>query len=79
MAKNNAKVAGGQGRGVTTRQITSVVIVVLSIWFIAVNTESTKIRFWVPEVEAPLWLVLAGAFVLGGITVWLVGRNRRSR
>ncbi|WP_436771449.1 lipopolysaccharide assembly protein LapA domain-containing protein [Yinghuangia sp. YIM S09857] len=79
MAKNNAKVAGGQDRGVTTRQITSVVIVVLSIWFIAVNTESTKIRFWVPEVEAPLWLVLAGAFVLGGITMWLIGRNRRSR
>ncbi|WTW92328.1 LapA family protein [Streptomycetaceae bacterium NBC_01309] len=79
MAKNNPKVAGGADRRITTRQITSIVMVVLSVWFIAVNTDSTKIRFWIPEVEAPLWLVLAGAFVVGGITVWLVGRNRRAR
>ncbi|MEU8135128.1 LapA family protein [Streptodolium elevatio] len=79
MAKNNPKVADGRDRRITARQIGTVVILVLSLWFIAANTESTTIRFWVPEVEAPLWLVLAGAFVVGGITVWLVGRNRRAR
>lgn len=79
MAKNNPKVAGRSGRRITGRQVGTLVILVLSVWFIAANTESTTIRFWIPEVEAPLWLVLAGAFVVGGITVWLVGRNRRAR
>ncbi|MFI6586874.1 LapA family protein [Embleya sp. NPDC050493] len=67
------------GSWITVRLIVIVVVIVLSVWFVLANTGSTEIRFWIPKVEAPLWFVLAGAFLVGALIGWLVGRNRRPR
>jgi uncharacterized integral membrane protein len=59
------------------KQITAAVLVVLAVWFALVNRSSTKITFWLVDVAAPLWLVLAGTFVGGLAAGWLIRRRRR--
>ncbi|MFI6984440.1 lipopolysaccharide assembly protein LapA domain-containing protein [Embleya sp. NPDC050154] len=79
MAKTSKHGTAERGSRVTMRQIVIVVVIALSVWFVLANTGTTSIRFWIPEVEAPLWFVLAGSFVVGALIGWLIGRNRRPR
>ncbi|MET7303323.1 LapA family protein [Embleya sp. NPDC005575] len=80
MAKTSPKGGTAEHRPrITMRQIVIVIVIVLSVWFVLANTGTTAIRFWIPEVQAPLWFVLAGTFVVGALFGWLIGRNRRPR
>jgi uncharacterized integral membrane protein len=77
MAKTSQ--SGTSGRnigGVSYRTIGIAVIVILSVWFVLANTASATIRFWVPTVAAPMWIVLVGTFAAGGLTGWWVKGNR---
>ncbi|MYS81441.1 LapA family protein [Embleya scabrispora] len=77
MAKTSPKGGAAEhGSRITLRRITILVVIVLSVWFVLANTGTTAIRFWIPEVQAPLWFVLAGTFVVGSLIGWLIGRNR---
>ncbi|MFF2922135.1 LapA family protein [Streptomyces celluloflavus] len=63
---------------ITSRAVGLVVLAVAGVWFIAGNTQSVRIRLWVPTVWAPLWLVLAITAVVALAFGWLLHR-RRSR
>ncbi|MEU0933859.1 MULTISPECIES: LapA family protein [unclassified Embleya] len=67
---------GGNVGGVSYRTIGIAVIVVLAVWFVLANTASATIRFWIPTVAAPMWIVLAGTFAAGVLTGWWVKGNR---
>ncbi|HSA49398.1 MAG TPA: LapA family protein [Yinghuangia sp.] len=54
----------------------TIVVVILSIWFVLANTASAEIRFWIPTVEAPMWIVLIGTFAVGAFTGWLIKARR---
>ncbi|MFH8555861.1 DUF1049 domain-containing protein [Streptomyces celluloflavus] len=63
---------------ITGRAVGLVVLAVAAVWFIAGNTQSVRIRLWVPTVWAPLWLVLAITAVVAVAFGWYLHR-RRSR
>lgn len=63
---------------ISTQTWVTVVVVILSVWFVLANTKSVSVRFWIPTVEAPMWIVLVGAFLVGAFTGWTL-KNRRER
>ncbi|SEM50655.1 LapA family protein [Streptacidiphilus jiangxiensis] len=65
-----------KGMNVTGRALIVGVLLVALVWFVAANTQSVKVRLWVPTVTAPLWLVLAVTAVVSGAIGWFVGRRR---
>ncbi|MEU7181328.1 MULTISPECIES: LapA family protein [Streptomyces] len=67
-----------KGVAITSRAVGLVVLAVAGVWFIAGNTQSVRIRLWVPTVWAPLWLVLAITAVVALAFGWFLHR-RRSR
>jgi uncharacterized integral membrane protein len=71
----------GQGGGLfarfDNRTWLMIVIAVLSVWFVLANTASASIRFWIPTVEAPMWIVLVGTFAVGMFTGWFLTTRRR--
>ncbi|WP_406287930.1 lipopolysaccharide assembly protein LapA domain-containing protein [Embleya sp. NBC_00896] len=78
MAKTSKSGAGGGNvGGVSYRTLCIAAIVVLSVWFVLANTKSATIRFWIPTLAAPMWIVLIGAFAAGALTGWWVKGNRR--
>ena len=77
MAKSpSARGSRGDIGGISYRTIAAAIVVALSLWFVLANTESATIRFWIPTVEAPMWTVLVGAFLAGGLTGWWVKGSR---
>ncbi|MYW03531.1 LapA family protein [Streptomyces sp. SID3343] len=68
--------SGGHIGGVSYRTIGIAVVVVLAVWFVLANTKSATIRFWIPTVAAPMWIVLVGTFAAGALTGWWVKGNR---
>jgi len=60
---------------VNPRLVAGIVLAVLVFVFVVENTRATKIRFFVPEVSAPLWLGLTVAAVLGGLAGALIARH----
>lgn len=67
-----------RGVTITPKMLGVVVILVAAIWFILVNRHTVSINLWVPQVKAPMWLVLLITFV-GGIIVGLLLRRGRRR
>lgn len=65
-----------QGRRVTAGQIGAGIALVIGLVFVFENTRKVPIRFLVPEVSSPLWLALLITFLLGGVTGFLVSRQR---
>lgn len=53
-----------------------IAVAVLTVWFVLANTASASIRFWIPTVEAPMWIVLIGTFAVGAFTGWMVKTRR---
>ncbi|MCF2531951.1 lipopolysaccharide assembly protein LapA domain-containing protein [Yinghuangia soli] len=83
MAKVSKSGAGGKGDGNFFSQVGSQTwlmlgVAVLSVWFVLANTASASIRFWIPTVEAPMWIVLIGTFAAGAFTGWMV-KTRNTR
>ncbi|MFI6986360.1 LapA family protein [Embleya sp. NPDC050154] len=68
--------AGGNIGGVSYRTIGIAAVVVLAVWFVLANTASATIRFWIPTLAAPMWIVLGGTFGAGVLTGWWVRGNR---
>jgi uncharacterized integral membrane protein len=68
--------SGGSIGGVSYRTLGIAVIVVLAVWFVLANTRSATIRFWIPTLAAPMWIVLVGTFAVGALTGWWVKGNR---
>ncbi|WP_411140214.1 LapA family protein [Streptomyces sp. x-80] len=64
-----------KGVAITSRAVGLVVLAVAAVWFIAGNTQSVRIRLWVPTVWAPLWLVLAITAVVAVAFGWYLGRR----
>ncbi len=57
------------------RLILGIVLAVLGFVFVVENTRSTKIRFFVPQVTAPLWMGLLVAVLLGMLAGALIARH----
>lgn len=57
------------------RLILGIVLGVLALVFVAENTKSTKIRFFIPQVTAPLWMGLLVAALLGVLAGALIARH----
>lgn len=53
-----------------------IVVAILAVWFVLANTASASIRFWIPTVEAPMWIVLIGTFAVGVFAGWLIKARR---
>jgi uncharacterized integral membrane protein len=52
------------------------VITALAIWFIAINSKTVRIHFWIVWVSARLWVVLLCVFVAGALVGFLFSRRR---
>jgi uncharacterized integral membrane protein len=57
------------------RLIVGAVLGVLAFVFVVENTKETKIRFFVPQVTAPLWMGLILAALLGALAGGLIARH----
>jgi uncharacterized integral membrane protein len=57
------------------RVVGGVVLAALVLLFVVENTKKTTIRFFVPEVTAPLWVGLAVAALLGAVVGALIIRH----
>lgn len=57
------------------RLVLGIVLGVLVLVFIAENTAETKIRFFIPQVTAPLWMGLIVAALLGALAGALIARH----
>jgi uncharacterized integral membrane protein len=57
------------------RLILGIVLGVLAFVFVVENTKSTKIRFFIPQVTAPLWMGLLVAALLGVLAGALIARH----
>ncbi|RAG81022.1 DUF1049 domain-containing protein [Streptacidiphilus pinicola] len=68
-----------KGVGITGRALGLGLLTVALVWFIAVNTQSVRVRLWVPTVTAPLWVILAVTAVVACGIGWFVGRRRLKR
>jgi uncharacterized integral membrane protein len=65
-------------RANTTKLVTVGVIIAAAIWFILANTGKARVRLWIPNVSAPMWLVLLITFA-GGMIAGLLIRRRAKR
>jgi uncharacterized integral membrane protein len=63
--------------GLSPRAIAAIVAGILALIFIIENSHKTKIRFIIPQVNAPLWLALLITALLGGIAGALLQRRRK--
>jgi uncharacterized integral membrane protein len=57
------------------RLVLGVVLGILVFVFVVENTRETKIRFFVPQVTAPLWIGLMVAALLGAVAGGLIARH----
>ena len=57
------------------RLVLGVVLGLLVLVFVVENTKETKIRFFVPQVTAPLWIGLMVAALLGAVAGGLIARH----
>jgi uncharacterized integral membrane protein len=57
------------------KAIIGLVITALAVWFIIANNSEVRMHFWVVWVSAKLWTVLAGTFVAGLVTGFLLRRR----
>lgn len=64
---------------ISTQTWVTVVVVILAVWFVLANTKSVSVRFWIPTVEAPMWIVLVGAVLVGAFTGWMLKSRRDGR
>ncbi len=62
----------------SVRQIAGLLLLLFAVVFIVENRRSTTIRFFIPEVTAPLWLALFVALMLGVLAGALLARNRNA-
>ena len=62
-------------RRTNPRLILGVVLGVLVFVFVVENTRETKIRFFIPQVTAPLWIGLMVAALLGAVAGGLIARH----
>jgi uncharacterized integral membrane protein len=65
------------GHKVSSKVVIPLVIVALAIWFVAANTHSAKITFWLATVRSPMWIVLLGTFLVGMFAGMMTRRRRR--
>jgi len=63
--------------GLSARAITAIIAGVLALIFIIENSHKTKIRFIIPQVNAPLWLALLITALLGGVAGALLQRRHK--
>ena len=66
-----------RGVTITWKRAVALVVAGLVVWFMAVNHESVAITFWLVDIRAALWLVLACTFGLGLVAGRLLGRRRK--
>lgn len=57
------------------RLVLGIVLGVLVFVFVVENTRETKIRFFIPQVTAPLWMGLIVAAMLGALAGALIARH----
>ncbi len=67
------------GPKVGPREVTAVVFLVLFLVFLAENSRKVKIRFLIPEVQAPLYIALLIAALVGAAVALLVQSRRNHR
>lgn len=58
------------------KALVGLVLVALSIWFIAANNAHVRVHLWVVWINARLWLVLLCTLLAGAAIGWLVRRRR---
>ena len=62
-----------------SRLIGGIVIAVIAIWFIMANTHTAEITFWLVTVSSPMWLTLAGTFLVGMLVCLLITHRSERR
>ncbi|MDI2131805.1 LapA family protein [Yinghuangia seranimata] len=76
---SNTSKSGGSGGFLSQISNTTwiaIAVGILTLWFVLANTGSASVRFWIPTVEAPMWIVLIGTFAVGAFTGWMISRRR---
>ncbi|MEY9848820.1 lipopolysaccharide assembly protein LapA domain-containing protein [Streptacidiphilus sp. MAP5-3] len=68
-----------KGVPVRAKPVAVGLIAVAAVWFIAVNTETVKMTFWVVDISAPLWVVLLVTLLVGAVLGKFVSKRRASR
>jgi uncharacterized integral membrane protein len=59
------------------RQVAAIVLIVLTMIFILQNRRRTTVRFLIPELVTPLWVVLFLSVLVGMIVGALVADRRK--
>ena len=57
------------------KTVTGAVVLALAVWFILVNNEETRIRFWVVWVSTRLWVAFVITFAAGFVVGYLLKRR----
>ncbi|HEX3335426.1 MAG TPA: lipopolysaccharide assembly protein LapA domain-containing protein [Jatrophihabitans sp.] len=71
--------AGAGKRNVSVGQILGGLLFLLVIVFIVENSRRVRVRLIFPEVQAPLYVPILIAAVLGGLITWLLRYRRHHR
>jgi uncharacterized integral membrane protein len=67
------------GLTISPKLIGIVVIVAATVWFILANRWTAHVRLWIPQVSAPMWLVLLITFAAGVVTGLLIRRSKTKK
>jgi len=70
-----------KSRGPSKELVAFVVVAVLAVVFVLGNTESASIRFLVPRVQAPMWVLVVLCIVIGIVLdrAWQFTRRRKNK
>jgi lipopolysaccharide assembly protein A len=76
-ASGGEPAAKSKGLRISPKFVLTVVILAAVLWFAFANTKNAQIKLWVHTVQAPVWLVLLGTFVVGVLVGLLLRRRRK--
>jgi uncharacterized integral membrane protein len=70
-----------KSRGPSKELLAFVVVAVLAVVFVLGNTESASIRFLVPRVQAPMWVLVVLCIAIGIVLdrAWQFSRRRKKK
>jgi uncharacterized integral membrane protein len=68
-----------QDQGIPKALIAFVIVAVLALVFVFGNTDTARIRFLIPTVEAPMWVLVVLCIAIGAALdrAWIFSRRRR--
>ncbi|MEU6644709.1 DUF1049 domain-containing protein [Saccharomonospora sp. NPDC046836] len=77
MAQRTPRHTQGTRARVPAKLIVAAILIVIALIFILQNRQNIQIYLLTATLSGPLWAVLVGVVVLGGLTGFLLARGRR--